>query len=244
MFDGEVLSDDSVKLPVDKADVVRPDFGRSQRSAERVLSISEVTARFFDDTTSRSRSNSKTVLRPLFSKAPSGNGVAQFFLSPPKTIPVHEGVRPRVAGKFIFVGDEKFYIRGVTYGPFRPDDEGCEYHTPEMVDKDFALMAENGINSVRTYTVPPRWLLDIAQNHGLRVMVGLPWEEHIAFLEKKKIAQDIENRVRAGVRECAGHPALLCFTVGNEIPASIVRWYGRRKIEAFLQRLYKAVKQE
>ncbi|NTU49158.1 MAG: hypothetical protein HGA84_09190, partial [Syntrophobacteraceae bacterium] len=53
MFDGEVLSDDSVKLPVDKADVVRPDFGRSQRSAERVLSISEVTARFFDDTTSR-----------------------------------------------------------------------------------------------------------------------------------------------------------------------------------------------
>lgn len=244
MFDGEIPTEDSVRLPVDRTGAACRVSGTTGKSGERVLSISEVTAGFFDDTTSRSKSNPRTVLRPFFPKPRSGTGVASFYLNPPRTIPVQDGVRPRVAGKFIFIGEEKFYVRGVTYGPFRPDDEGCEYHTPEMVDKDFALMAENGINSVRTYTVPPRWLLDIAQTHGLRVMVGLPWEEHIAFLEKKKIAQDIENRVCAGVRECAGHPALLCFTVGNEIPASIVRWYGRKKIEAFLERLYHAVKQE
>ena len=186
----------------------------------------------------------RVVLRPVFRKKPAKSGVAQFFLSPPKAIPVVDGVRPHVEGKFLFVGQDKFYVRGVTYGPFRPDDAGCEYHTPEIVDADFAQMADSGINAVRTYTVPPRWLLDIAQAHGLRVMIGLPWEEHIAFLDSRKLAKDIENRVRAGVRECAGHPALLCFTVGNEIPASIVRWYGRRRIEKYLERLYKAAKAE
>src|SRR5437899_3219292 len=29
-------------------------------------------------------------------------------------------VRPTLRGKFLWVGEEKFYIRGVTYGPFRP----------------------------------------------------------------------------------------------------------------------------
>ena len=36
--------------------------------------------------------------------------------------------RPRVRGKFLFVGDEKLYIRGVTYGAFAPDAQGNEYH--------------------------------------------------------------------------------------------------------------------
>jgi len=41
-------------------------------------------------------------------------------------------------------------------------------------------MARSGINAVRLYSVPPRWLLDIADRHGLYVMIGLAWEQHIA----------------------------------------------------------------
>src|SRR2546422_3077383 len=37
-------------------------------------------------------------------------------------------VRPRARGKFIFTGDEKFYVRGVSYGAFHPDASGREYH--------------------------------------------------------------------------------------------------------------------
>ncbi|HSH83062.1 MAG TPA: ABC transporter transmembrane domain-containing protein, partial [Herpetosiphonaceae bacterium] len=155
-----------------------------------------------------------------------------------------EGVRPCARGKFLFVGYEKLYVRGVTYGTFRPNEEGQEYPCPEVVERDFAQMAANGLNAVRTYTVPPRWLLDIAQRHGLYVMVGLPWEQHVAFLDDKQRTRSIEERVRVGVRTCANHPAVLCYTVGNEIPASIVRWYGARRVEAFLERLYRAAKAE
>jgi GT2 family glycosyltransferase len=152
--------------------------------------------------------------------------------------------RPRVAGKFIFIGDEKFYVRGVTYGPFKPEADGSEYHDPQTVERDFALMAANNINTLRTYTMPPRWLLDIALKHDLRVMVGLPWEQHITFLDDSRRIRDLERRVRDAVRACDEHPALLAYTIGNEIPSPIVRWYGHRKIEKFLERLYWAVKDE
>ena len=152
--------------------------------------------------------------------------------------------RPQVRGKFLYVGDDKFLVRGVTYGPFRPGDDGCEYHTPEQVAHDFALMRRHGINAVRTYTVPPRWLLDIAADHGLRVMIGLPWEQHICFLDDAATGQRIERSVRQGVRACAGHPAVLAYAVGNEIPASIVRWSGPRRVERFLRRLCAAVREE
>ncbi len=157
---------------------------------------------------------------------------------------LRESHRPRVQGKFIYVGNEKFYVRGVTYGTFCPDEDGNEYHDPEMVRRDFAQMASNGLNAVRTYTVPPRWFLDAAQQHGLYVMVGLPWEQHVAFLDTKEQARSIEERVGKGVRACAGHPAVLCYAIGNEIPTSIVRWYGHRRVERYLERLYRIAKTE
>ena len=58
------------------------------------------------------------------------------------------GIRPVVKGKFIYVGDEKLYIRGVTYGAFRPDKNGNEYHNLEVIDRDFAQMAANKVKSV------------------------------------------------------------------------------------------------
>ncbi|HLM62557.1 MAG TPA: glycoside hydrolase family 2 TIM barrel-domain containing protein, partial [Pyrinomonadaceae bacterium] len=151
--------------------------------------------------------------------------------------------RPNVKGKFIFIGNKKFYIRGVTYGTFRPDKDGNEYD-PEKVEQDFREIAANGFNSVRTYTVPPRWLLDTAHKFGLYVMVGLPWEQHITFLDEKNRIDSIKEQVRRGVKSCAGHPAVLCYTVGNEIPSPIVRWYGARRIENFLEELYEIAKKE
>ena len=160
------------------------------------------------------------------------------------SVPITAENRPHTQGKFIFAGDRKLHIRGVTYGPFSPDENGGEYHGPGRVEQDFEQIAANGMNAVRTYTIPPRWLLDIAGHYGLRVMVGLPWEQHISFLDDRKRARSIEKRVRAGVRACAGHPAVLCYMIGNEIPAPIVRWYGNRRVERFLERLYRAAKAE
>ncbi|MGE5617365.1 MAG: glycosyltransferase, partial [Candidatus Woesearchaeota archaeon] len=144
-------------------------------------------------------------------------------------------------GKSLYLGGQKLTVQGVTYGPFNSEPGGG--FDPDTAARDFAQMAAAGINSIRVYTPPERWLLDLADEHGLLVMVGIPWEQHVAFLDLGRAAS-IEEKVRETVRSCAGHPGVLCYAVGNEIPASIVRWHGRRRIERFLARLCRAAKEE
>jgi glycosyltransferase involved in cell wall biosynthesis len=151
--------------------------------------------------------------------------------------------RPRASGKFFFVAAEKFLVRGVTYGTFRAGERGA-FPLSDVVRADFGAMSAAGVNTIRTYTPPTQWLLDEALQHGLRVVAGLPWEHHVAFLEDKAFARSIEERVRNAVRSYAGHPALLCTAIGNEIPASIVRWHGARRVERFLRRLFEIAKAE
>lgn len=163
------------------------------------------------------------------------------------TLPLNRRVtvssdRVYVKGKFLYYRNKKMYIKGVTYGTFKPSN-GFQYPDNEVIETDFKMMEVSGINCVRTYTVPPLHLLDIASTHNLKVMVGLPWEQHLTFLDDSANKKDILKRVKKGVEDCKKHRAILCYTIGNEIPAPMVRWYGKKKIEAFLKELYNVVKE-
>jgi len=144
--------------------------------------------------------------------------------------------RPEVCGKFFHADGQKLYLRGVTYGPFHPDADGVPYDRVRT-GEDLRRLAREGVNTIRLYTPPPRWLLDTAADHGLLVMAGLAWEQHVAFLEDRRGAAAIVSRVAREVAECAGHPALLAWAVGNEIPAPVVRWHGASRIHRFLREL-------
>lgn len=161
----------------------------------------------------------------------------------PASETVSSGSRVTLGGKFLWAGQDKFYARGVTYGTFRPGIDGAEFPSPKMVEQDFSQMAGSGVNAVRTYTAPPRWLLDIAQRCNLRVLVGLQGERHYAFLHERKMVREIRMQVKSGARVCAGHPAVLGYMVANEIPASIVRWHGADAVEKFLRQLWGEVKE-
>ncbi|MSP67047.1 MAG: glycosyltransferase [Alphaproteobacteria bacterium] len=155
------------------------------------------------------------------------------------------GTRPVALGKFLFVRGKKLCVKGVTYGAFAPDTAGNEYHDVDQIERDFAQMAAAGINTVRIpHTMPPGILLDIAERHGLWVMVGLSAEQFVGYLIDAKGAPDVVGDVRAKVRRVAGHPALLCYAIGNEIPAPTARWLGPRRIERYLRRIAAAIRAE
>ncbi len=148
----------------------------------------------------------------------------------------------RVYGKFFFVGDDKYYVKGVTYGPFPPAAHGTQFPERERVEQDFALMATLGANTLRVFTVPPVWLLDCAAAAGLRVLVGIPWAQHVTFLDEPQIQKDILRVVTDTVRGLENHPAIFAYLVGNEIPPDMVRWHGPEKVRLFLKSLVTAIK--
>ncbi|MBV9862301.1 MAG: glycosyltransferase [Alphaproteobacteria bacterium] len=164
-------------------------------------------------------------------------------IAPPQRLP-DRPAEIRVQGKFFFVGEQKHFVRGVTYGPFPNGSHGAPFPEDGIVDTDFALMREAGINTVRVFTVPPVWLLDAAQNAGLKVLVGLPWSQHVTFLDDATVRGEVRQAIAAGVRSCARHPAIFAYLVGNEIPPDMIRWHGAEPVRRFLRSLVELVKAE
>lgn len=152
--------------------------------------------------------------------------------------------RIRSWGRFFFAAEEKFFIRGVTYGPF-PDNRNAEpLPEPEQAAHDFELMLETGINTVRVYDVPPHWFVDLANRMGIYLMAGIPWPQHLCFLDQYEVTEAIKKAVRKAVRLHRGNPTILAWFVGNEIKSHIVRWHSIAKIERFLEELCGIIREE
>ncbi len=156
--------------------------------------------------------------------------------------PLDPAARIAADGKFLRARDERFLVKGVAYGTFAPDVHGYQFPSARRVAEDFRLMAGLGINTVRTYTPPRRELLDEAARNGLRVMIGVPWSQHVAFLDDRALTRNIRHELVSHVEELGSHPAALMFALGNEIPPGVVRWHGRVRVERFLRSLYEEAK--
>src|SRR5947208_81781 len=93
--------------------------------------------------------STRAPLKPAGYQGPSGIEESALPAAADGVVPgeaLPQGARPEVRDKFIFVGDRKLYVRGITYGAFRPDEQGNEYSDLDVIDRDFEQMAANGIN--------------------------------------------------------------------------------------------------
>jgi GT2 family glycosyltransferase len=150
----------------------------------------------------------------------------------------------RLDGKFFRLGDQKFWVKGVTYGPFEPRPEGIHLPGQHQLEADLRQIAGLGANTVRVYHVPPRSFLDTAYAFRLKVLVDVPWSKHRCFLQSHEDRESGRRAVREAARASKGHPALLALSVVNEIPADVVRWLGRAPVEAFIDELVDIARQE
>jgi O-antigen biosynthesis protein len=163
-------------------------------------------------------------------------------LESPQFAPIAE-TRPRavkpaivtVDGKFLRRGGERFWIKGVTYGSFGLNEAGEPFPPfPQLLD-DFAFMKDAGINTVRLYSPPSDRIADAAADAGLVLIPDICWGPRTCELDYPNRLRVIHEWVRQHSRRLADHPAILMFSIGNEIPPLIVRWHGRRRIESFLR---------
>ena len=162
-------------------------------------------------------------------------------------LPGNDSGPVRVDGKFFAVGDRRFRFRGVTYGTFAPRDDGALVPARDRIKRDFADMAEAGFTVVRTYTEPPADLLELAADHGLRLLAGAHWVDwrYLAGASRRQ-QRSITRAGAAAVRQAAerlsGCDSVLAVCVGNEVPADVVRWLGTAPVAAAVGELVDAVR--
>ncbi|WP_018291317.1 glycosyltransferase [Verrucomicrobium sp. 3C] len=153
--------------------------------------------------------------------------------------------RIQIRGKFFFEEEKKFPIQGVTYGPFSPRPiDGVPFPDPTVLRDDLSRMKECGCNLLRVYHLPPLDLLDSALDHGLRVLITIPWIERTLFWKDRRVLQKIRDHVRRSVRERARHPAIFAYLVDNEMPPDLLRWAGAGRIERHIDALTEIVREE
>ena len=134
-------------------------------------------------------------------------------------------------GKNLMLGGRRFGVRGVTYGSFVSRSDGARFPATERITADFDSMGAAGLNTVRTYTVPPPDVLDAARERELRLIVGvhyLDWrfEATPGAASRKRVLSAGRRAVHDAMELCAGRPEVLAISVGNEVPADVVRVHG------------------
>src|SRR5688500_1590237 len=151
--------------------------------------------------------------------------------------------RVQIDGKFLGVNGRRFWIKGVTYGTFSPNKNGEPYPELDQVRRDFEQMRAAGINTIRLYTPPSNEMADLAADIGLYLVPDICWGQRRCQLDSPEEVRMMCDWTREHAKRLANHPAILMYSVRNEIPPLIVRWYGRKRIESWVRELYTIAKE-
>jgi len=157
--------------------------------------------------------------------------------------------RLRLDGKQFAVGDERFDFRGVTYGTFARRSDGALYPDGRRLTADLDAMAAAGFTVVRTYTAPTDDLIAAARDRGLHLFPGAfapDWRYLMGTSrrERNRQAREARSEIRSAARRMAGCEEIAAVSVGNEIPADVIRWYGTDRVAELLESFAEVVHEE
>ncbi|MDP8901377.1 MAG: glycosyltransferase [Actinomycetota bacterium] len=127
--------------------------------------------------------------------------------------------------------------------------DGERFPKRQHLKLDFAAIREAGFTVVRTYTTPPDDVVELAREFELKVMADVfypDWRYLVGCSrrEQRRVAKAAEAELRAAAQRFAGNPTVLALSLGNEIPADVLRWFGTKKIASVLGDLVKVAREE
>ena len=159
-------------------------------------------------------------------------------------------MRVTTDGKQFRLGDERFRFCGVTYGTFRPrTSDEARFPERTQLKQDFAAVSEAEFTVVRTYTEPTADVLELADEWDLKVLAGIFYPDWRYLLgcsrrQRRLVVRQAAATVGDAVHRLSGADAVLAVSLGNEIPADVVRWVGADEIAAALSELTDVARDE
>ena len=139
--------------------------------------------------------------------------------------------RVSVDGKFFTLAGSRFSFRGVTYGTFQPRADDERFPDTRQVAADFAQLAAAQFTVARTYTAPPDDVVDACGDAGMRLLAGVFYSDWRYLVDGsrrqlRRVVADARREVRQAAERYAGDPRVLALSLGNEVPADVLRWLG------------------
>lgn len=150
-------------------------------------------------------------------------------------------------GKQFALDGRRFRFAGVTYGTFAARSNGELYPDTRRVSADFEMMHDRGFTVARTYTAPPDDVIAAATDADMRLLAGVfhrDWRYSIESgrRERRRVMRDARVAVAETARRLTGCEHVVGISLGNEIPADAVRWFGASMVEQTLAELADAVR--
>ncbi len=153
-------------------------------------------------------------------------------------MPAPADLRIVAAGKYLEEGAGRaFFLHGISYGPFQPNSRGEPFPEDARLTTDLRHITALGFNTVRIYELPTPALLREAGNCGVKLIVGIPWAEHVDFLADSSLQREIEKRIADAATRLGGESCVAALLVGNEIEKTLVRWMGPPEVRTYVERL-------
>lgn len=148
-----------------------------------------------------------------------------------------------VKDDWLYVNGEKFFVKGVVYEGWRPNQspDRLDRVDPELVDNDFRLIKGAGFNTIRTGGGLTPEMIALARKHGLMVMHGIWFEKDIDYLEPQQLAE-ATSMVQENVAWAKSFDNIITYLVMNEPPVTRVKDAGKAGTEAFLKKIAEAVR--
>jgi glycosyltransferase involved in cell wall biosynthesis len=145
-------------------------------------------------------------------------------------------------GKYFKSGGERFQFRGVTYGTFAERGDGALFPESRQLRSDLEAISAAGFTVVRTYTPPPPDMIDAAGELGLRILSGIDYRDWrylfgSSVADSKAVRREAHDAAITFARSVAGNPVILGISVGNEVPADVIRWIGTKPVSRLLAEL-------
>ncbi|MCK4797377.1 MAG: hypothetical protein KAT05_08345 [Spirochaetes bacterium] len=151
-----------------------------------------------------------------------------------KTIKVKDG--------WIYVNDEKFFVRGIGYSPCRPMTNPGEPVDIRLIEKDFQLIKEAGFNTLRTWGPMGKEWLDLAQKYDLKVIQGIWIDPNRDEYSDKAYINSSINEVKRVVKYSRKYDNILMYLVINEPHIGAILNTGVSETLKFFKKLRKTAK--
>ncbi len=146
----------------------------------------------------------------------------------------------------LIVDGGEFYIKGVAYNVNQDWRDGNDPLTRKKLEKDFSLIKEMGANTIRRYAagIYDENVLNVAEEKKLKVLYGFWFENDKNYLTDSAKLKEYEEEVIVSVKKYKDHPAVLGWTLGNEVWGLLKHNYGqpylsllRKQYALFIEKL-------